>query len=133
MVNLLVMALLVHDVVNLNYVAAAVIAAQVSILHNFVLHERFVFGDLRDGAGSKPGRLTKTLLFNNAEALVRLPLQILLVETMRVGALLSQGATLGIAFILRFLFVSRVVYRPRVVKPAARHRGHRNGKKAIHA
>ncbi|RDV08088.1 GtrA family protein [Arthrobacter sp. RT-1] len=121
-VNLLVMALLVHDGVAIGYVAAAVIAAEISILHNFLLQERFVFRDLRDGTQSWQGRLTQHLLFNNVEALIRLPFLILLVETMHVLAVLAQAVTLAIAFIARFLFASRVVYRPKLVKQDARHR-----------
>jgi dolichol-phosphate mannosyltransferase len=119
LVNLLVLALLVQGMFALNYVVAAVIAAEISILHNFVAQERFVFRDMRDGVNSWRNRLTKHLLFNNAEALVRLPFLILLVESMHALALLAQAATLAIAFVVRFLFASRVVYRPR---PAPRHR-----------
>lgn len=121
-VNLLVMALLVHGMINISYVVAAVIAAEISILHNFVLQERFVFRDVRAGVNSLGSRLTQHLLFNNAEALVRLPFLILLVETMHVLALLAQAVTLAIAFVARFLFVSLVIYRPKPVKRAARHR-----------
>lgn len=54
-VNLLVMALLVHRTVSISYVVAAVIAAEISILHNFVLQERFVFRDMRAGVSSLGG------------------------------------------------------------------------------
>lgn len=118
--NLLVMALLVHGPFDINYVVAAVIAAEISILHNFVLQERFVFRDMRDGVNSWWSRLTQHLLFNNAEALVRMPFLILLVERMHVWALLAQAVTLAIAFVARFLFVSRVVYRPKPFKWVAR-------------
>lgn len=129
-VNLLVMALLVHGLIGINYVVAAVIAAEVSILHNFVLQERFVFRDMRDGVSSWRGRLTQHLLFNNAEALVRLPFLVLLVETLLVWALLAQAVTLAIAFVARFLFASRVVYSP---KPVGRHRAPYNRVKGISA
>jgi dolichol-phosphate mannosyltransferase len=111
-VNLAAMALLVSGSIQLNYVVAAVVAAEVSILHNFLLQERFVFRDLRDGVNGWRRRLTQHLAFNNAEALLRLPFLVLLVETMHIYALLAQGVTLAIAFVARFLFVSRVVYRP---------------------
>jgi dolichol-phosphate mannosyltransferase len=129
-VNLLLMALLVHGVVDMNYVVAAIIAAEVSILHNFVLQERFVFRDMRDGAKSLRGRLAQHLLFNNAEALVRLPFLILLVEMMHVWALLAQTVTLAIAFVARYLFANRVVYRP---EPFSRHRTRRNLEKEFSA
>ncbi len=116
-VNLAVMALLVHGAPGIGYITAAVVAAEASILHNFLLQERFVFRDVREGAGGWGTRLTQHLLFNNAEALVRLPVLVLLVERLGLGAVLAQALTLSVAFVLRFLFVSRVVYRAR---PAVR-------------
>jgi dolichol-phosphate mannosyltransferase len=110
-VNLAVMALLVGGIADLNYVVAAAIAAEVSILHNFLMQERFVFRDLRDGVNRWPRRLAQHLAFNNVEALIRLPFLVLLVETMHIYALLAQAVTLAVAFVARFLFVSRVVYR----------------------
>lgn len=110
-VNLLVLTLLVHGLHEMNYVVAAVIAAEVSILHNFVLQERFVFGDLREGVTSGRRRLAQHLLFNNAEALVRLPFLVLLVEMLHIWAVIAQAATLAVAFLTRFLFACRVVYR----------------------
>ena len=118
-VNLAVMALLLSGPLAVNYVLAAVVAAEVSILHNFVLQERFVFQDLRDGAHGRPRRLAQHLVFNNAEALVRLPFLVLLVESVGVWPLLAQAVTLAVAFLVRFLFMSRVVYRPRRQRPAA--------------
>lgn len=132
-VNLLVMALLVHGLYDINYVVAAVLAAEISILHNFVLQERFVFRDMRDGVNSWWDRLSQHLLFNNAEALVRMPFLILLVETMHVWALLAQAVTLAIAFVARFLFVSRVVYRPKPVKRVASRRSPHNRVKEVSA
>jgi dolichol-phosphate mannosyltransferase len=132
-VNLLVMALLVYGLFDINYVVAAVIAAEISILHNFVLQERFVFRDMRDGVNSWWDRLTQHLLFNNAEALVRMPFLILLVETMHVWALPAHAVTLASAFVARFLFVSRVVYRPKPVKRVARHSAPHNRVKEVSA
>lgn len=111
-VNLLVLALLVHGLFDISYVLAAGIAAEISILHNFVFQERFVFRDRRDGVASVRGRFTRHLLFNNAEALLRLPFLVLLVQTMHLWALFAQAITLAGAFITRFLFMSRVVYGP---------------------
>jgi dolichol-phosphate mannosyltransferase len=122
-VNLAVMALLVGGLFQLNYVVAAVVAAEVSILHNFLMQERFVFRDLRDGVNRRPRRLAQHLAFNNVEALLRLPVLVLLVETMHVYAMLAQAVTLAVAFVARFLFVSRVVYRsprPALAQAAAR-------------
>lgn len=130
-VNLLVMALLIHGLFGIDYTLAAVIAAEVSILHNFLLQERFVFCDMRGGVNSWRNRLSQHLLFNNAEALVRLPFLVLLVEMLNVWALLAQAVTLAIAFVARFLFVSRVIYRPRPIKGMGRHLAPRNAVKAV--
>ncbi len=112
--NLAVMALLVHGF-GTWYVAAAVVAAELSILSNFLLQERFVFRDLRDEGHTRNRRLAHHLLFNNAEAAVRLPFLVLLVSVLHVPSVLGQGLLLALAFGARFLFASRVVYRPAVV------------------
>jgi dolichol-phosphate mannosyltransferase len=112
--NLAVMALLVHGF-GTWYVAASIVAAELSILSNFVLQERFVFRDLRGEAHTRNRRLAHHLLFNNAEAAVRLPFLVLLVSVLHVPSVLGQGLLLAVAFVARFLFASRVVYRPAVV------------------
>jgi dolichol-phosphate mannosyltransferase len=116
-VNLAVMALLLGPF-GVGYVAAAVVAAEISILHNFLLQERFVFADLRGGMHRRGRRLAQHLAFNNLEALLRLPFLVLLVETMPLYALLAQALTLAVAFVARFLFASRVVYRSPAGSPS---------------
>lgn len=118
-VNLLVMALLVHGLFDINYVVASIIATEVSILHNFVLQERFVFRDMRNGVHTWSRRLGRHFLFNSVEALVRLPFLVLLVDALLLNSVFSQAITLAAAFAARFLFVSRVVYRPHAIKQAA--------------
>jgi dolichol-phosphate mannosyltransferase len=110
-VNLTVMALLVHGVFDVNYVLASVVAAELSILHNFLMQERFVFRDMRQGRWFR--RFAQFLGFNNLEALVRVPILVLLVEVLGLGAVLGQALLLAVAFVGRFLFTSRVIYRPR--------------------
>jgi dolichol-phosphate mannosyltransferase len=121
-VNLTVMALLVHGLFDLSYIVAPVIAAEVSILHNFLLQERFVFRDLREGAQRWSVRLGQQLLFNNAEALVRLPVLMLLVEALLLNSVIGQAITVSVAFAARFLFTARVVYRVRPPRLASRNR-----------
>ena len=116
------MALLVHGLFDLSYIVAAVIAAEVSILHNFLLQERFVFRDLREGAQRWSVRLGQQLLFNNAEAIVRLPVLMLLVEALSLNSVLAQAITLLVVFVARFLFTARVVYRMRPPRLACRNR-----------
>jgi len=111
LVNLGVMALLVHGVFDISYLLASFIAAEVSILHNFVLQERFVFQTGRGSSKSRWTRLVQHLLFNNAESLLRMPLLVLLVDTAQMWAVPAQALTLAVSFLARFLFASRVVYR----------------------
>lgn len=107
-VNLGVMAgLLAADA---HYVVAAIVAAEVSIVGNFLLQERFVFQDRRNASSAKR-RFVQAVGFNNLEALARLPLLVLLVELLRTPEVLAQALTLAAAFALRFSFMSRVVYR----------------------
>jgi dolichol-phosphate mannosyltransferase len=111
-VNLAVMALLLAG--GVHYLPAALVAAEVSILHNFLMQERFVYRDLR--ASSRAGwgkRAAMFFGFNNVETLARIPVLAALVSGLGMHPLLAQALTLAVAFLLRFLFVSRVVYRPR--------------------
>jgi dolichol-phosphate mannosyltransferase len=110
-VNLVLMALLIraHGV---HYLVASTIAAEASILFNCVMQERFVFRDLRDGVHGLRRRLVTALLFNNTEAIIRLPILAVLVTATGIDAVLIQAVTLALAFVARFLFMSRVVYRP---------------------
>lgn len=110
-VNLALMALLIQ-VHGIHYLVAAALAAEASILFNFALQERFVFQDVTDGMHSLRRRLTTALLYNNAEALIRLPVLALLVQLVQVNVVLLQAVLLAFAFVARFLFMSRVVYRP---------------------
>jgi dolichol-phosphate mannosyltransferase len=111
-VNLGVMALLLAG--GMHYLPAALIAAEVSILHNFLMQERFVYRDLR--GDSRSGWWRRSALFfgfNNVETLARIPVLGALVSVLGMHPIPAQALTLAVAFLLRFVFVSRVVYRPR--------------------
>lgn len=110
-VNLLTMAACLA--VGAPYVVAALVAAEVSIVGNFLLQERYVFDDLTDGHHPVTSRLWRSVGFNNVEALLRLPFLVLLVEAVSLDELVAQGVTIAIAFLARYRFVSHVVYRPR--------------------
>lgn len=114
LLNLLLMGLALSA--GVHYLGAAVLAAEVTILTNFMLQERLVFGDLRTARPFRVRFLT-SFGFNNVEALVRLPVLALLVQVLLVPDLMAQALTLGVAFLVRFTFVSRVVYR---LRPTAR-------------
>lgn len=97
---------------GVNYVVAAVIAAEVTIIANFVLMERFVFQDMRNQASSLRSRFTKSFAFNNAEAVVRIPIMALMVSSGHLSSVIATAITLAAAFVVRFLFHSLVVYAP---------------------
>ena len=63
-------------------------------------------------------RFAKSFAFNNAEALVRIPILALMVESWHISAVLATAITLAFAFILRFVFHSLVVYAPRKSEPS---------------
>lgn len=117
LVNLAVMWLCLQ-VPGVNYVAAAVVAAEVSILHNFLLQERFVFRDMREGRHGYAMRMAHFFAFNNIEALLRMPLLVLLVSGLGLFSVLAQALTLGLAFVARFFWTSQVIYRPKRSRPA---------------
>ncbi|MEJ1091100.1 glycosyltransferase [Microbacterium istanbulense] len=110
-VNILLVWLL--TALGTGYLGAAIIAAEVTIIGNFLVIDRFVFNDLKGRAARFPARFAQSFVFNNAEAAVRIPLVALLVERWHVSAVLATALTLGIAFIVRFVFHALVVYRPR--------------------
>jgi dolichol-phosphate mannosyltransferase len=110
-VNLAIMWALTQ--MGVGYIAAAIVAAETTIIGNFLLQERFVFNDMRDAASGGWLRFAKSFTFNNAEALVRIPVIALLVETWHFSAVVAAGVTLVIAFFVRFVFHSLVVYAPR--------------------
>ncbi|RUQ98995.1 glycosyltransferase [Labedella endophytica] len=95
------------------FVVASIIAAEATILGNFVLLERFVFSDLRQDAGSVWSRLWKSFTFNNVESAIRIPLATAAVSAHLMTGTIATAVTLAIAFIVRFTFHSLVVYAPR--------------------
>ncbi|WP_348681197.1 GtrA family protein, partial [uncultured Microbacterium sp.] len=96
----------VHDI------PAMIVAAETTIIANFLLQERFVFQDVKKEASGVWSRFAKSFGFNNAEAIVRIPLTALLVSTWHISVVISTAITLVIAFFARFLFHALVVYAP---------------------
>src|SRR5690606_36230914 len=100
-VNVGIVALLTW--LGMHYVLAAIIAAETTIIMNFLLIERFVFRDLRrQGRRAFLARFAQSVGFNNAEALVRLPIMALLVEGVHLAAVAATALTLAVAFLVRF-------------------------------
>lgn len=98
---------------GMDYIVAAIIAAETTIIGNFLLLEHFVFHDMRAAASSGWLRFAKSFTFNNAEALVRIPVMALLVESWHISVVVATALTLVVAFFVRFVFHSLVVYAPR--------------------
>ncbi len=117
LVNILIVWALIR--LGVDYVVAAIVAAEVTIVGNFLLLERFVFQDMRDEASTVWARFAKSFAFNNAEAIIRIPIVALLVTGAHLSAVIATAVTLVVAFFVRFLFHSLVVYAPR----RARRRG----------
>lgn len=115
--NLVILAMLQHF--GMWYLAAAIIAGVVTIIGNFLLQERFVFADLRNGKHSLRGRFVRSFAFNGAETAIRTALLWVIVETTGLHSVLVQAVLIGIGFILRFVYHALVVYRPAdVAEPA---------------
>lgn len=94
------------------YIWAAIIGAEVTIIGNFILQERFVFADMRTDARGLGGRFAASFTFNNVEAALRIPVMALMVETWHISSVLATGLSLIVAFFARFLFHSLFVYAP---------------------
>lgn len=98
---------------GLGYIWAAIVAAEVTIVANFLLAERFVFADMRGRASGFGRRFLTSFTFNNAEAAIRIPVLAFLVETWHISSVVATAITLAVAFVARFVFHSLVVYAPR--------------------
>lgn len=109
--NLAIMWALTH--VGVDYIVAAIVAAEVTIVGNFLLQERYVFQDMKGEASGVWSRFAKSFGFNNAEALIRIPVLAFMVQTWHISAVLAAAITLVVAFFVRFMFHSLVVYAPR--------------------
>lgn len=97
---------------GMEYVWAAIIASEVTILGNFLLLEYLVFADLRADSGLMRHRFIKSFTFNNLEAVIRIPVLWILVEATHLPSVFAAGLTLVAAFVVRFVFHALIVYGP---------------------
>jgi dolichol-phosphate mannosyltransferase len=118
--NLAIMWLLIHF--GVQYLVAAIIAAEVTIVANFIAQERFVFQDMRGEASGVWVRFAKMFAFNNAEAVIRIPIIAFMVSDWHLSSVIAAAITLAIAFVVRFMFNSLVVYAPRKAGAPSRAR-----------
>lgn len=108
--NLGIMVILLES--GTHYLLAAILATELTILSNFLMQERLVFNGT---AAHRPfvQRLLVSFGFNNLETLVRIPVLMFLVEGLVLPGVLAQALTLASAFLARFAFTSRVIYKVR--------------------
>jgi dolichol-phosphate mannosyltransferase len=109
--NIAIMAGL--QAIGMWYLGAAIIAALLTIAGNFLLQERFVFHDLRGEGRNVWLRFAQSMAFNLSETAVRTFLLWVIVETTIVPSLFAQAGLIAIGFILRFVYHSRIVYKPK--------------------
>jgi dolichol-phosphate mannosyltransferase len=109
--NLAIVWVLSH--LGVGDVVSMIIAAEITILANFALQERFVFQDMTADASGIVTRFAKSFAFNNAELIVRIPITALIISNWHISVVIATGITLVVAFVVRFLFHSLVVYAPR--------------------
>ena len=57
--------------------------------------------------------------FNSVEAAVRIPLLFALVQFGHISSVIAQAVTILVAFVVRYVFHARVVYRPRRTTPVS--------------
>lgn len=111
-VNIFLVWLLTHW--GFGVVPATVIAAEVTIVGNFLAWDRYVFGDIRHEARGFFARFWRSFVFNNVEAALRITLVVFIVERAWMGPALATAVLLVIAFLIRYLFHALVVYAPRL-------------------
>lgn len=95
---------------------ATLVAAEVTIIGNFLVQDRFVFGDLRSQTHGFWGRFARSFGFNNLEAAVRIGLVVALVDLGWASATAATAVLLVVAFVLRYVFHALVVYAPKSSK-----------------
>lgn len=96
---------------GVGYLAAACIAAVVTIVGNFLLQERFIFNDLKAGARGVWKRWWHTFAFNGTESAVRTFALWVIVETTHFPSVPVQAVLIVFGFTLRYLYQSKVVYK----------------------
>ena len=100
------------EVFNVHYIAAAILASQVSTLNNFVLVELWVFRD-RDTPGHVLWRYLTFNLLNMATLLVRVPVLYVLTDLAGVYYLVSNFVAIGITFGVRYLVADNWIWAGR--------------------
>jgi len=100
------------DVAGINYLVSAVLASQVSTLHNFLLTEFWVFRG-RDLRGHALGRYLAFNLVNMATLVIRIPVLWLLTDLAGVHYLISNLFAILITFGVRYLVADNWIWAGR--------------------
>jgi len=95
------------------YLEAAIAAAVITIVGNFIAQEHFLYHDLRAGARKLWWRFGHSAGFNAIESAVRTFVLWAAVELLHLHnhTVLTQGILLLIGFLLRYTYHERVVYK----------------------
>ncbi|HEY0246982.1 MAG TPA: glycosyltransferase family 2 protein [Gryllotalpicola sp.] len=109
--NLAIMWALQHA--GTGYLTAAIVAAVVTIIGNFIAQEHWLYHDLRAGARKLWSRFVHSAGFNAAESAVRTFVLWAAVELLNLHdhTVLAQGVLLVLGFIARYAYHERVVYK----------------------
>jgi putative flippase GtrA len=115
-VQLAVLALLVR--LGVHYLAATALAVEAAVLHNFLWHERWTWGDRPVRGRERLGRLWRFHAVNGAVSLVgNVVLMRLLAGALGVPVVPANlAAVLGCAAV-NYLAGDRAVFRPAVMPP----------------
>ncbi len=111
--NLVIMTALVAF--GTDYVAAGILANETTIVSNFIMQEKLVFGQGVERRSSLARRFIHSFGFNTVEGMVRVPAVWCMVELTHMAAPLAQGIGLVAAFLLRYIYHAKLVYAPLAV------------------
>ena len=119
-----------QDLLGLHYLVAAMLAIELAVLHNFVWHLHWTWGDRPGAPGDLLGRLVRFHLTNGAISIAgNLVLMIVLVEAAGMPSLLANLTAVAVCACANFAASDVVVFRVgssgppgRQVGPGARQR-----------
>jgi putative flippase GtrA len=107
--QLIVLAVL-KTALHMNYLAATACAVELTVLHNYIWHEKFTWVDRASGT-----RFSRVLKFNITNGLISLVgnvvLMRLLVGSIGMQYLAANAITIGVCSIANFVISDRLVFK----------------------
>jgi putative flippase GtrA len=101
-----------QDLLGLHYLVAATLAVELAVLHNFVWHLHWTWGDRAGAPGGLLGRLVRFHLTNGAVSIAgNLVLMIVLVEEAGMPSLLANLTAVAVCAGANFVASDLVVFR----------------------